>query len=406
MDHESIYRERDEEPGPLSGLRVVDLTIARAGPTCVRQLADMGADVVRVSPPSRTDLIGSDASNLHRAKRSIVVDLKHARGREVLYALADRADVLVENFRSGVKRRLGVDYDTLAQRNPRLVYASLSGFGQEGPYAERPGVDQIAQGMGGLMSVTGPPGTGPWRAGIAISDTAAGTFLTQGVLAALYARERTGRGQWVHTSLLEAMVNFMDFQATRWLVDGVVPPQAGNDHPTLTPMGAFETSDGLINLAVLEGWERFVEALDAPGLSDDPRFARFEQRLEHREPLREIVAARLRERSSADWIRAFSAADIPCGPILSLNEVFADPQVEHLALTRRVTSDSEGELDLLRHPVTWSETPAGVHGPPPRTGEHTREVLTEAGFSPAEIEALAESGAIATADPGTGQAAS
>ena len=399
MQEESIYRERDHEPGPLTGVRVIDLTIARAGPTCVRQLADMGADVVRVSAPARTDLVGSDALNLHRDKRSVVVDLKQQRGREVLYALADRADVLVENFRSGVKRRLGVDYDTLAERNPRLVYASLSGFGQEGPYAERPGVDQIAQGMGGLMSVTGPPGAGPWRAGIAVSDTAAGTFLTQGILAALYARERSGRGQWVHTSLLEAMVNFMDFQAARWLIDGVVPPQAGNDHPTLTPMGAFETSDGQINLAVLDGWDRFVAALDAPELADDPRFERFEQRLEHREALRELVAARLRERTSAEWTRAFSAADIPCGPILSLDEVFADPQVEHLALTRRVASEPHGELDLLRHPVTWSDTPAGVHGPPPQPGQHTREVLAEAGFPAHEIDALLASGAIASAEP-------
>ncbi|HEM46054.1 MAG TPA: CoA transferase, partial [Alphaproteobacteria bacterium] len=182
MASDSVYDPRDDEPGPLCGVRVVDLTIARAGPTCVRQLADLGADVVQVTGPARGDLGGSDAWNLHRGKRSISIDLKRDDGRRVFYALADRADVVVENFRADVKRRLRVDYETLSARNPRLVYASLAGFGQEGPYAGRPGLDQVAQGMGGLMSVTGPPGTGPWRAGIAISDTASGTFLTQGVL--------------------------------------------------------------------------------------------------------------------------------------------------------------------------------------------------------------------------------
>lgn len=393
MATESLYSERDTEAGPLAGVRVIDLTIARAGPTCVRQLADMGAAVIRVSSPGRFDLGGSDAFNLHRDKRSVLLDLKHARGREVFYSLADRADVLVENFRSSVKRRLGVDYETLAERNPRLIYASLSGFGQEGPYADRPGVDQIAQGMGGLMSVTGPPDSQPWRAGIAVSDTASGTFLAQGVLAALYVRERTGRGQWVHTSLLESMVNFMDFQAARWLMDGVVPRQAGNEHPTLTPMGAFETSDGLINLAVLDGWDRFVQALGVPDLGDDPRFRQFETRVQHRDALRDIVAGRLRERTTAEWTQVFTDADLPCGPILSMDEVFADAQVAHLSLTRRVQHPDLGEMELLRHPVTWSETPAGVHGPPPNPGEHTREVLAELGLGDQEVEELLACGA-------------
>lgn len=394
MVSDSLYDPRDDEPGPLSGVRVVDLTIARAGPTCVRQLGDLGADVVQVTGPVRGDLGGSDAWNLHRGKRSIAIDLKRDDGRAVFYALADRADVVVENFRAEVKRRLRVDYETLSDRNPRLVYASLAGFGQEGPYVGRPGLDQVAQGMGGLMSVTGPPGTGPWRAGIAISDTASGTFLTQGVLAALYARERTGRGQWVHTSLLEAMVNFMDFQAARWLVDGVVPGQAGNDHPTLFPMGAFETRDGVINIAVLTGWERFVEAIEAPELAEDPRFADFASRARHREALRESVEARLRRRTSAEWIERLSAADLPCGPVLALDEVFADPQVEHLRMTRRVRHERAGEMDLIRHPVTLSETPAGVRRPPPVAGRHTREVLGELGYGPEEIDALIESGAV------------
>lgn len=394
----SIYRRRDAEDGALSGVRVVDLTIARAGPTCVRQLADMGADVVQVGAPVRGDLGGSDGFNLHRGKRSILIDLKAPDGLAVFYELVDRADVLVENFRADVKRRLQIDYETLSKRNPRLIYASISGFGQEGPYSARPGLDQVAQGLGGLMSVTGPPGTGPWRTGIAISDTASGTFLTQGVLAALYTRERTGRGQWVHTSLLESMINFMDFQAARWLVDGVVPGQAGNDHPTLFPMGAFETKDGRINIAVLTGWDRFVDAIEAPELATDPRFVDFTARLRHREPLREAVEQRLRTRTSAEWVEILGRADLPCGPILAIDEVFADPQVQHLEVTRRVIHERAGEMDLLRHPVTFSDTPTGVQGPPPLAGRHTREVLAELGHAPADIDALLASGAVAISD--------
>lgn len=392
-----LYRPRDDEPGPLADVRVVDLAIARAGPTCVRQLADMGAAVVQVVDPGRADLGGSDAVNLHRGKRSIVIDLKHPDGLEVFLELVDRADVLVENFRADVKRRLGIGYEALSQRNPRLVYASISGFGQEGPYAARPGLDQIAQGMGGLMSVTGPPGSGPWRAGIAISDTASGTFLTQGVLAALYARERTGRGQWVHTSLLESMINFMDFQATRWLIDGVVPGQSGNDHPTLFPMGTFETRDGCVNIAVLSGWDRFLTAIESPELARDPRFADFGARLRHREELRTLVGAKLRMRTSAEWIEILSRADIPCGPVLGLDEVFADPQVQALGLTRHVEHEEIGGIDVLRHPVTFSETPAGVRRAPPVAGRHTREVLVEIGCAPGRIDALIASGAVGVA---------
>ena len=263
-------------------MRVVDLTTARSGPTCVRQLSDLGADVIQVARPKVGSLGGSDNANLHRNKRSIIIDLQRPEGVEVLLNLVDRADVLVENMRPGVKHRLGIGPTALLARNPRLIYASLSGFGQSGPYADRPGVDQIAQGMGGLMSVTGPPGSGPWRTGIAISDTASGTFLTQGVLAALFARERTGRGQWVHTSLLESMINLMDFQACRWLTDGVVPPQQGNDHPTFFPMGTYRSGDGYINIAGLKSIEVFLGILGAEGLLDDERFATAESRRANR----------------------------------------------------------------------------------------------------------------------------
>jgi formyl-CoA transferase len=382
---EDTYRPRDDETGALDGIRVIDLTIARAGPTCVRQLADLGAEVIRIVAPARPDLPGSDSHNLHRNKRSIVLDLKQEKGRQVLYRLVETADVFVENFRSDVKRRLAVDYPTLSGMNPRLVYASLSGFGQDGPYARRPALDQIIQGMSGLMSVTGPPGGGPWRTGIAISDTAAGTFLAQGVLAALYARERTGRGQWVHTSLFEALVNFMDFQAARWLVEGEVPPQAGNDHPTLFPMGLFPTRDGSINIAVLSGWTRFLEVIEAPELAEDPRFSNFAARMRNKEALREVIEARLVGRSTEEWLERLTAAEIVCGPVLAVDETFADPQAIHLRLTRSVTHAVEGEMDLLRHPVTLTDTPTGIRSAPPVPGADTRAILAEHGYTAAEI---------------------
>jgi len=391
-----------EQPGPLAGLKVIDLAIARAGPTCVRALSDMGADVIQVWHPHHGDLRGSDSLNLHRGKRSILVDLKREAGREVLLRLVRDADVLVENFRAGVKRRLRIDWETLRAHNPRLVYASISGFGQDGPYAERPGVDQIAQGLGGLMSVTGPPGSGPWRAGIAISDTAAGTLLAQGVLAALFARERSGRGQWVHTSLLEAMIGFMDFQATRWLIDREVPGQAGNDHPTVFPMGTFRTADAWINLAPALAWERFAEAIGDAALRSDPRFATPEARTQNRELLRERVERALRELPTGVWVERLNAAGIPAGPVLAMDGVFADPQVRHLQMTARVEHAVDGSLDLLRHPVGFSETPAQVQGAAPVPGADTRAVLEELGYSTAEIDALVAAGAVATKSSGRG----
>jgi len=388
--------------GPLSHIVVLDLAIARAGPTCTRQLADMGADVIQVVSPTRADLGGSDAHNLHRNKRSIAIDLKSLAGRDVLYRLVSRADVFVENFRAEVKHRLKIDYETLAVRNPRLVYGSLSGFGQDGPYASRPGVDPIAQGMGGLMSVTGPPNSGPWRAGIAISDTASGTFLTQGILAALLSREQTGRGQWVHTSLLESMINIMDFQAARWLIDGVVPPQAGNHHPTLFPMGTFETADGPINIAAMLRWDAFLDAIDGADIAADPRFASHTSRLQHRDELMAECEKKLAARPSAEWIEILNAAGLPCGPIYSMDEVFADPQVKHLRMTSEVEHPIDGGVELLRLPLTFSDTPASIRSAAPVPGADTRAVLAEYDIEEREIDALEESGAVGKVAEGAG----
>jgi len=391
-----LYRHRDDEPGPLVGIRVLDLTVARAGPTCTRQLADFGADVIHIGNPRRGDLGGSDHHNLARDKRSLLVDLKHEKGKQVFARLLSDADVVVENFRADVKHRLGIDYESLREAHPRLIYASISGFGQEGPYRERPGLDPIAQGMGGLMSVTGPPGGGPWRAGIAISDTASGTFLCQGILAALYSRERSGRGQWVHTSLLESMVNFMDFQATRWLIDGVVPESAGNDHPTIFPMGTFKTRDHYINIAAMMNWPGFLDAIEGEEIARDERFENHDSRVRNRSALERAVDERLARRTTAEWIEILTAADLPCGPINKMNEVFEDPQVRHLEMTRKVAHATDGEVELLRHPLSFSETPAGIRRAAAVAGADTREVLAECGYSDAEIDSLIEAEAVAT----------
>jgi formyl-CoA transferase len=380
---------------PLGDIRVIDLTVARAGPTCVRQLADWGADVIRVDRPGAVETFsggrhGSDFQHLHRNKRSLSLDLKSAAGRDVLLRLTDTADVLIENMRPPVKRRLGFDYDTLHARNPRLVYGSISGFGQDGPYGDRGGVDQIAQGMGGLMSVTGLPGSGPVRAGIPVSDLAAGLYLAVGVLVALHDRARTGTGRWVRTSLLEAMIAMMDFQAARWTVDGEVPGQAGNDHPTIVPMGCFATADGHVNIGAASGYllRAFAAAIGLPWLPDDDRFDSPEKRSANRAELNQLIAGRLRTRPTSDWVATLNAAGVPCGPVYRIDEVFADPQVEHLRMTRTVQHPALGPLALVRNAVQMTGGPDTVREPSPDTGEHADEVLAELGYSPAQIDEL------------------
>jgi crotonobetainyl-CoA:carnitine CoA-transferase CaiB-like acyl-CoA transferase len=338
----------------------------------------MGADVIRVGR-GRPDLGGSDELNLNRNKRSVSLDLKTEAGMAAMLALIGRADVFLENWRPEVKHRLGLAPPTLLERNPRLVYGSISGFGQDGPYASRPGVDQIAQGMGGLMAVTGPPGGGPWRVGVAVSDVVAGTFLAQGVVAALFARERTGRGQWVHTSLLETAVHLLDFQAARWLIDGAEPQQEGNNHPTIPAMGTFETADGLINIGVLGGFDRFAQMVGRPDLAGDPRFATMGDRVRHRDELNSLIGAVLRGRTTQEWIDLL-AESFPCGPIYKVSEVFADPQVRHVGATAPVDGPGGRRLEVLAHPVHFSETPATIRSGPPSAGEHTDEVLRQLGL--------------------------
>jgi len=386
--------------GPLAHIKVLDLTIARAGPTCVRVLADHGAQVTQVTRPDpggfEQSFLGSDRQNVHRNKRSIAINLQSDAGRSVFYRLAKDADVVVENFRADVKHRLKVDYETLKKINPRIVYGSISGFGQDGPYGKRPGVDQIAQGVGGLMSITGPPGGGPWRVGIPISDLCAGLYLAHGVMAALIERERSGEGQWVHTSLLEAMVAMLDFQATRWLIDGEVPPQAGNDHPTAFPMGVFPVKDGTINIAASGDrmFGDFLKVIGAEALMKDERFRTRKSRGAHRPQLRALVEEKTRTWESEALIEALNAVGVPCGPILTIDQVFANPQVRHLGLAQTVESERLGKLTLVRSPVRLSRTSTALTRAAPVPGGETDEVLKEYGYTPDQIAELKASGAV------------
>jgi crotonobetainyl-CoA:carnitine CoA-transferase CaiB-like acyl-CoA transferase len=382
---------------PLSDLRVLDLTVARAGPTCVRQLADWGADVVRVEPPgpdgSRHD---ADFQNLHRNKRALALDLKSPEGAEVLGRLVDGADVLIENMRPEVKSRLGFDWDSVHARNPRLVMGSISGFGQDGPYAGRGGVDQIAQGMGGLMSVTGHPGGPPTRVGIPVSDLSAGLYLAVGVLVALHDRQRTGEGRWVRTSLLESMIAMMDFQAARWTVEGTVPVQEGNHHPTYVPMGCFRSADGWINIAGPWGrlLRRFCAVVGLPDLPADPRFDTPPKRSRNRAELNAVVSERLATRTTGEWVEALNEAGVPCGPVYGMDEVFADPQVDHLDMVAEVEHPALGPVHILRNAVTMTGADPSVRAPSPEPGEHGDEILTELGLAPWRIEDLRRRGII------------
>ena len=378
----------------LSHLRVIDLTRVRAGPTCVKQFADWGADVIKIEMPDAEDMLGerqgSDFQNLHRNKRSLTLNLKDPRGVEVLKRLAKTADILVENFRPDVKHKLGIDYETLAAENPGLIYASISGFGQDGPYRERAGFDQVAQGMGGLMWVTGLPGGGPVRAGIPVADLSAGLFAALGVLIALQERGVSGKGQWVQSSLLSAMVTMMDFQAARWLVEGEIPGQAGNDHPTSMPTSVYPTADGFVNVAASGNpiFARMCEAFGDPALARHPDYATAKLRSRNRVALNEAIARHTGRYTSAALIELLADAGVPCGPIYKMDQVFADPQVQHLGMAVPVPKPDGGELRLVNTAIALSRTPARMKRTIGPAGEHNDTILSELGYTEQEISGL------------------
>ena len=390
--------------GALARFRVLDLSQVRAGPTCVKQLADFGADVIKIEPSESSgrpdtmtgDRDGPDFQNLHRNKRSLTLNLKHPRGLELFMALVKTADVVVENFRPDVKDRLGIDYESLSKVNERIILGSISGFGQDGPYRERPGFDQIAQGMSGLMSVTGPVDGEPMRAGAAVCDMAAGLFCALGILTALLEREQSGRGQWVQSSLLHAGIALMDFQAARFLMDAEVPRSVGNDHPTGMPTSTYPTADGHVNIGASGEamWKTLCKAVDAPELLSDERFATNALRSQHRKALNVLLADIFRQQTKAHWIARLNEAGVPCGPIYAVDEVFADPQVQHAQIAETVHHQHRGEIRLIAQASKLSRTPGRIARPIALRGSDNHAILSELGLSAEAISALQSEGVL------------
>ena len=378
----------------LERFSVLDLTRVRSGPTAVRQLADWGAKVIKVELPEKQDKSqlsgprsGSDFQNLHRNKRSLSLNLRSKRGLDIFKKLVSKSDIVVENFRPDVKHRLGIDYETLKKLNDRLIYASISGFGQNGPYKDRPGFDQIAQGMGGLMSITGKPGGGPMRVGIPIADLTAGLFCAQGIMIALLEREVSGQGQWVQTSLLQAQAFMLDFQAARWLIDKEVPAQAGNNHPTVIPTGVFRTLDGHINIAgggqII--WRRLCDALELSALITDSKYESPDARSNNRDKLNTLIEEQTVMKTSKYWVEHLNANSVPCGEINSIDQVFENPQIKHLEMVEELKSINQDKVSLLGQPVIMSRSSSEIKLRSPESGEHNKQILEEIGYSKDEI---------------------
>lgn len=391
-----------ERKGPLSRFTILDATRVRAGPTAIRTFADLGARVIKLEippgAPGGDDMIGgrdhnrADYENLHRNKESLTLNMKAPEGQAILAQLVKEADVFIENYRPDVKHRLGIGPDALRRINPRLVYASISGFGQDGPYANWPGFDSIAQGMGGLMSVTGKPGEGPMRVGIPIADLCSGHFCAQAIMAALLEREVTGEGQWVHTSLLESQIAMLDFQAAQWLIDHKVPQTTGNEHPLTVPTGVFETSDSYLNLAAIgqSMWKRLCVALEVPHLIDEPGMGSDPERVQNRARVNAAIGAAFKTRTTAEWTDILLKAGVPCGPIYSIDKMFDDPQVKHLGMARTLHHPELGDIQVVNLPMQFSSHPRdeGVMKAAPHQGDQTDAILTGLGYSPVQIAQL------------------
>ena len=382
----------------LSHIRVLDLTRVRSGPTAVRQLGDWGADVIKIERPATLEADGAlgagrntaDWQNLQRNRRSLTLDLKNEEGKAIFLKLVETADVVVENFRPDVKDRLGIDYENLKALNPKIILASISGFGQTGPYAKRPGFDQIAQGMGGLMSITGDPEGGPMRVGIPIADLTAGLFCALGIMTALLEREKSGEGQWLHTSLLQAQAFMLDFQAARWLMNGVVAQQVGNEHPTSIPTNRYLTKDGAVNIAVAgeETWRRLCKAFGRTDWAADESYSTNAKRRERRNELNAAIETITKEKTSTEWVEILTESGVPCGPIYKIDEMFADPQVQHLGIAQPLTTEPFGDTHAMGQPVQLTRTPSALTGSPPTRGEHTEEILSELGLTTEDIAKL------------------
>ena len=379
----------------LSDVFVLDLSRVRSGPTCVRQLCDWGARVIKIESPEDTSEMGGprdgpDFQNLHRGKESLTLNLKSKEGREVFQELLAKADVVVENFRPEIKYKLGLDYNTLSTINPAIILASISGFGQEGPYKDRPGFDQVAQGISGLMSITGEPGGGPMRVGIPLADLSAGLFAAQGILLALYERQNSGKGQWIQTSLLQSQIFMLDFQAARYAMNGEIPRQAGNNHPTSIPTGVFKTRNGYINIAASGEaiWQKLAKALGHDEWIVDPLFSTALARSQNRDQLGEKINECTIYKETSDWIALLNEGGVPCGPIYSIDQMFSDPQVSQLHISQAVINSDSEEITVLTQPVSLSRTPSKLKKAAPKIGENTNEILAELGYEEKDITYL------------------
>ena len=388
---------------PLERFTVLDLTRVRSGPAAVRQFADWGAHVIKIEDPSlkEDDKPGgsaqvADYQNTHRNKKSITLNLKHPQGKALFLELVKKADVVVENYRPSVKHQLGIDYESLKKINPRIIYASVSGFGQDGPYSKRPGLDQIAQGIGGMMSVTGEPGRGPMRAGIPVADLTAGLFCAIGIFIALLEREQSGEGQWVQTSLLQSQVWMMDFQAMRWLMKQEIPAQSGNDHPTSSPTGVFPTQNGHMNIAAMgnDMFARLCKVIGAEALTSDARFITVPLRAANRKALAEAIAERTQSRPTEEWITLMNSEGVPCGPILTMDQTFQNEQVQHLEMAQHVKHPKLGDIQIVGQAVKFSRSTTGELTPAPEQGEHNSQIFASLGLSPEQIKALKVDGVI------------
>lgn len=393
--------------GPLTGITVLDLTRVLSGPYCTMVLADLGARVIKIEHPGRGDdtrhwgppFVGSESAyylSINRNKESVTLDFKHPRGREVLERLTGRADVLVENFKPGTMERAGLGWDALHPRHPRLVFASISGYGQSGPRRDEAGYDAVIQAEGGLMSVTGDADGPAYRLGVAISDIVAGLFAAQGVMAALFARERDGQGQRVDIGMLDATAALLTYQAGNFFATGQVPGRMGNRHPTIAPYETFPTADGEMVIAVGNDgiWQRFCPAIDRPELAGDPRFRTNRDRMAHYDVLKPELDGTLRARTRAEWTGRFHAASVPCGAVRNVGEVLGDPHLAAREMVATLQHPTAGTTRVMGTPIKLSGTPGSVRTPPPTLGQHTEAVLGELGYDHEMIASLKAAGAI------------
>ena len=395
----------------LQGIKIIDLSRALSGPFCSMVLADLGADVIKVEPGPAGDMsrtwgpfdrgVSTYYLSCNRNKRGLCVDFRNPRGLDTIQQLIDGAGVVIENFKPGTLESMGLGFEVLSARNPRLILGSINAFGSDGPMSTWPGFDQIAQGYSGLMSLTGFSDGDPTRTGTAIGDLTSGMWLVTAILAALLERERSGRGQHVHTSLLASLMGLLSVHGQRYLSLGDVPRRTGNAHAVIAPYGVFQTLDGPLNLAPITSamWSKLCVLLDLPELPDDPRFASNEARVEHRDALKALLESRLKTRGKRDWTERFTAAGLPAGPINTLDEVFADPQVLHSRLTQTLDHPTLGALRQVVTPVFTEAAQAGAQRPPPLLGEHSVEVLLEAGFDPASVQTLLQANVLLQAPP-------